>query len=144
MRLRALVWVAGATVVLAAGALAWAGFAPVSPEAREEMHVIPKGTWARRVAGEKFDVLPAEIHLTLGVKDVLVMQNDDDVPQMFGPVLIMPGQNFRLPFGVASRYDFACTAHVNGQLTVFVAPTPGWWQRVRLRVAAVARSAGWS
>ena len=144
MKLRAVLWLAVPLVVSAAGAFAWAGFAPPGEQAREVTHVIAKGTWARRMAGEKLDVLPAEIHLTLDVKDVLVMQNDDDVPQMFGPVLIMPGQNFRLPFRVASRYDFACTAHVNGQLTVFVAPPPQWWQRVQLRAAALARSVGWT
>ncbi len=128
---------------IALGGVAWAGFAPVGDEWREEIHVIPKGTWARRSAGEKFDVLPDEIYLTLGVKDVLVMKNRDDVPQMFGPVLIMPGQSFRLPFGVATRYDFACTAHVNGQLTVFVKPKPEWWELVRLRAAALATSGSW-
>ena len=73
-----------AAIVL--GGIAWVGLAPVSAEFREEIHVIPKGTWARRSAGEKFDVLPSEIFLTLGVKDVLVLKNQDDVPQMFGPV----------------------------------------------------------
>ena len=65
--------------------------------------MIPKGTWARRMAGENLEVLPSEIHLTIGVKDVLVLQNQDDVPQLFGPVLIMPGQSFQLPF--RSRVD---------------------------------------
>jgi hypothetical protein len=131
-------WMMIAGVALAG--VAWAGLAPVGEEWREEVHVIPKGTWARRSAGEKFDVLPDQIHLTIGVKDVLVMKNHDDVPQMFGPVLIMPGQSFRLPFAVATRYDFACTAHVSGQLTVFVKPKPAWWELVQLRAAALATS----
>jgi hypothetical protein len=42
--------------------------------------------------------------LTIGVKDVLVLQNQDDVPQLFGPVLIMPGQSLRLPFARPSRF----------------------------------------
>ncbi len=125
--------IAGATL----GGVAWAGLAPVGDEWREEVHVIPKGTWARRSAGEKFDVLPDELHLMIGVKDILVMKNQDDVPQMFGPVLIMPGQSFRLPFGVATRYDFACTAHVSGQLTVFVKPKPAWWELLNMRFTAL-------
>jgi hypothetical protein len=128
---------------VALGGIAWGALAPVGDEWREEIHVIPKGTWARRSAGEKFDVLPDQIHLTLGVKDVLVMKNQDDVPQMFGPVLIMPGQNFRLPFGVATRYDFACTAHVSGQLTVFVKPKPAWWDLLQLRASTFATSGRW-
>ena len=143
MRIRPRHWLFALLAAIPLGAVAWAGLAPVSPESREEVHVIPKGTWARRSAGEKIDVLPPEIHLTLGVKDVLVMKNHDEVPQMFGPVLIMPGQSFRLPFGVASRYDFACTAHVSGQLTVFVGPMPEWWQLAQLRAAAVMNSGRW-
>lgn len=127
----------------ALGGIAWAGLTPVGEEWREEVHVIPKGTWARRSAGEKLDVLPAELHLAIGVKDILVMKNHDDVPQMFGPVLIMPGQSFRLPFSVATRYDFACTAHVNGQLTVFVNPPPAWWELVQLRATTFVSSGRW-
>ena len=48
----------------------------------------------------------------------------DDVPQIFGPTLMMPGQSFRLPFEVASSYQFACTAHASGQMTVVVDEQP--------------------
>ncbi|HET9405595.1 MAG TPA: hypothetical protein VFO57_13540 [Burkholderiales bacterium] len=135
------VWVPLAAVVF--GATAWAAFAPVGSDSREQVFVIPKGTWARRSAGEKLEVLPSEIRLTLGIKDILVMKNQDDVPQMFGPVLIMPGQSFRLPFGVASSNQFACTAHVSGTLTVTVepAPAPGW-DRLRWRAGAIVNRNG--
>ena len=54
------------------------------------------------------------------MRDVLLLKNLDDVPQIFGPTLMMPGQSFRLPFAVASSYSFACTAHASGQLVVVV------------------------
>ena len=122
-----------------AAATGWAALAPLADDSREEVFVIPKGTWARRSAGEKLELLPSEIRLTMGVKDVLVMKNQDDVPQMFGPVLIMPGQSFRLPFGKPSTYQFACTAHLSGQLVIVVdpAPAPGW-ARLKWRIAALA------
>ena len=124
---------------VACAVAAWGALAPVSVDSAEEVFVIPKGTWARRMAGEKIELLPAKIRLTLGVKDVLVMRNHDDVPQMFGPVLVMPGQSFRLPFRVASTYYFACTAHASGQLTVVVDPEPtAGWARLRWRAAAIA------
>ncbi len=115
-------------------ALGWAAFAPIAPASREEVFEIPRGTFARRMAGGKVDILPDEIHLTLGANDVLLLRNLDEVPQTFGPVLIMPGQSFRLPFAVASRYSFACTAHASGQMSVVVepAPAPGW-QTLRWR-----------
>ena len=85
------------------------------PASRDELFEIPPGTWARRMAGDKVEILPDTIRLTLGINDVLLLRNLDDVPQIFGPALIMPGQSFRLPFEVASTYSFACTAHANGQ-----------------------------
>ena len=83
-----------ATFVL--GATAWAGFAPIKPPPREALFEIPQGTWARRMSGSKIEILPAEIRLTLGLRDILVLRNLDDVPQIFGPTLMMPGQSLRL------------------------------------------------
>ncbi|WIT12693.1 hypothetical protein PFX98_03515 [Paucibacter sediminis] len=116
------------TLTLLLAALAWAALAPLAPARRDELFEIPKGTWARRMAGDQVEILPERIHLTLGANDVLLLRNLDEVPQVFGPALIMPGQSFRLPFEVASSYSFACTAHASGQLSVIVAPhpAPGW------------------
>ena len=121
----------------AALAVAWAASSPVTSDDRDEVFEIPQGTWARRMAGDKVDILPGEVRLTLGIKDVLVLRNRDDVPQVFGPVLMMPGQSFRLPFEVASSYQFACTAHSSGQMTVNVAEGPAiGWERVKWRTSA--------
>ena len=120
----------------------WAGFAPLqAPASREEVFEIPRGTWQRRMAGDKVDILPNEIRLTLGMRDVLLLRNLDDVPQTFGPALMMPGQSFRLPFEVASEYQFACTAHTSGQMTVIVEPRPQWpWQRIEWRIREWSRT----
>ena len=123
------------TAALALGVLAWASFTPVSTESNEQVFEIPRGTWAERMAGNPVEILPDEIRLTLGVRDILVLKNSDDVPQMFGPTLMMPGQTFRLPFEMASEYQFACTAHASGQMTITVEPFPATpWARVRWRV----------
>jgi hypothetical protein len=120
------------------GAITWAAMAPITSASSEEMFEIPKGTWARRMAGNKTDILPSAIHLTLGVKNILVLKNMDDVPQVFGPALMMPGQTFRLPFEVASSYQFACTAHASGQMTVVVAAMPtSPWARLQWRLRAL-------
>ena len=116
----------------------WAAATPVTFDSREELFEIPKGTWARRMAGAKVEILPARIDLTLGLHDVLLLRNLDDVPQVFGPTVLMPGQSFRLPFEVASSYSFACTAHLSGQMTIVVAPQPiSPWERLRWRAAAL-------
>ncbi|MDM4764612.1 hypothetical protein [Pelomonas sp. SE-A7] len=117
----------------------WAALAPIdmpAPEAREQLFEIPAGTWKRRMAGDAVEILPDTLHLRLGVKDVLLLRNRDEVPQVFGPALIMPGQSFRLPFEVASTYSFACTAHASGQMSVVVAPPPAQGlERLRWRMS---------
>ncbi|MYM24611.1 hypothetical protein GTP46_18400 [Duganella sp. FT135W] len=132
-------------LLLAVGALcaaalvltAWAAYAPIALASRDELFEIPAGTYARRAAGDKVEILPPEIHLTHGANDVLLLRNLDNVPQIFGPVLIMPGQSFRLPFETVSVNDFACTAHASGQMRVVVdeMPAAGWprlqWRAVR-------------
>jgi len=138
-RLRKRPWM----VVLAAAALAaaaWAAFTPVTFASREEAFEIPKGTWARRMAGNKVEILPSRVYLTLGIRDVLLLKNLDDVPQIFGPTLMMPGQSFRLPFEMASSYQFACTAHASGQMTVVVDARPDTpWRRLVWRTRRIFR-----
>ncbi len=129
------------TAGCALGLAAWAALAPIRSASREELFEIPKGTWARRMAGEELAILPDEIRLTLGVRDVLVLANRDDVPQIFGPTLMMPGQSFRLPFALASSYQFACSAHASGQMSVIVEPYPSTpWARLRWRVRELLES----
>ena len=114
-------------VLLAAlcGVVGWAGFAPIQRDfARASCSRFRKGTYARRRAGDLVEILPDRIRLTLGLNDVLLIHNLDDVPQTFGPTIMMPGQSFRLPFERAASYQFVCTAHASGQLTIEVEPEP--------------------
>jgi hypothetical protein len=132
----------GLAVVAAAalGAVGWAALAPISFASREEPFEIPKGTWARRMAGNKVEILPSHVYLTVGIRDVLLLKNLDDVPQIFGPTLMMPGQSFRLPFEMASSYQFACTAHASGQMTVVVDERPDTpWRRLVWRTRRIFR-----
>jgi hypothetical protein len=132
---RRLAWVAGALVLLLVFGTLAAALVPIELASRDELFEIPQGTYARRMAGDKIEILPGTIHLTLGLNDVLLLRNADDVPQAFGPALVMPGQSFRLPFATASTYSFACSAHANGQLTVIVEPSPApGWETLRWRL----------
>jgi hypothetical protein len=128
-------WIAAAPLAISLVAIAWAGFAPLRASSREELFEIPKGTYARRMAGDKVEILPSKIRLTLGLNDVLLLRNLDDVPQVFGPTLLMPGQEFRLPFEKAAEYQFACTAHASGQMTIVVDPEPRLpWSKIYWRL----------
>ena len=127
--IKSLIPVAGLALGVVSAALT-----PVSSPTREQLFEIPPGTWARRMAGDPVEILPSQIRLTLGLRDVLVLHNRDDVPQIFGPTLMMPGQSFRLPFAVASSYQFVCTAHASGQMTILVDPFPDTpWARLAWR-----------
>jgi hypothetical protein len=140
--MRYLRWLGALLGVALLGATLWAALAPIRPASRDVAFEIPKGTWARRMAGNKVEILPSRIYLTLGLQDILVLKNLDDVPQVFGPTLMMPGQSVRLPFAVAADYQFACTAHASGQMTIVVEPMPAtaparvWWRLRRLTGAA--------
>jgi len=126
--------VAAALALIVLGGLGWAAFAPAVGASRDAVYEIPRGTSARRLAGEHVDIFPQTIRLTLGLRDVLVLRNADSVPHIFGPTLILPGQSFSLPFATASTYSFECSAHPNGGLKVIVEPGPAaGWERLRWR-----------
>jgi hypothetical protein len=133
-------WLLAAVALLA---LAWVSVAPLEVASRDKAFEIPRGTYARRMAGNPVDILPSQIRLTLGLQDVLLLRNLDDVPQVFGPTIMMPGQSFRLPFEKAAEYQFDCTAHTSGQMTVIVEPEPKWpWQKIRWRVRQLWEQSG--
>ena len=122
--------------------LGWAALAPIRVASRDQIFDIPRGTHARHMAGDRSDILPQTINLTLGVKDVLVLKNNDVAPHIFGPTLVMPGQRFSLPFSQASIYSFQCTAHADGQLNIIVDPEPtAGWRRLRWRWNALMGTA---
>lgn len=132
-------FIVGIFILLLIAVLATA-LAPVGYESREELFEIPNGTWAQRMSGDPVNILPERIYLALGVRDTLVLKNLDEVPQMFGPTLIMPEQSFTLPFNLATEHQFACTAHVSGQMTVIVDPEPTLgWPRFQWRLKKLLR-----
>lgn len=134
-------WLPFSLLALGLAALLWGAFAPIHLASRDKLFEIPKGTWARRMAGDKVEILPSTIRLTLGLRDVLLLRNSDTVPQIFGPVLIMPGQDFRLPFETVSENQFACSAHASGQMTVIVEPLPNpGLGRLQWRLAELAHA----
>jgi len=138
-RRRILGILAGAILIPVVLAALW----PVRFDSREELFEIPKGTWARRMAGDKREYLPPEIYLVVGIHNVLKLKNSDDVPQIFGPTLLMPGQILRIPFTRPSENYFACTAHASGQLVIVVEATPTWpWSRLGWRVRRMLRRLG--
>jgi hypothetical protein len=133
---------AAAVSLLVLGAVLWAALAPIRVASHDELFAIPHGLFARRMAGDKVEILPHTIRLTVGLNDVLLIRNGDEAPHVFGPTIIMPGQSFSLPFERAATYSFVCTAHANGQLNIVVDPNPApGWGRLSWRLGKLTDAA---
>jgi hypothetical protein len=111
--------IAAALLMLAAVPVAYrAGV--LHEEARRLVIVVPPGTAERIAAGDGADAPPHRIELVLGVQDVLVIHNQDDVWHQVGPYRVAPGhmliQRFTRP-GVIRQ---ACTITPNRQVEIVV------------------------
>jgi hypothetical protein len=128
----------GAALALVAFLL-WAALAPLRYPTREHIFLFPHG--AAVLGGENTGLVPAEVRLTLGVRDVLLLRNRDAMPHVFGQVLVLPGHAFRLPFEQAGDYVYACDVAPGHAVTVRVAnhPDPGW-ARLGWRLRALAEA----
>jgi hypothetical protein len=141
LRLRRLLLLGGVLglggCLVAVGWLALAPIAPRPPAEREVLYVIPKGAATRQGSDGQFG-LPSTIRLLLGVRDILVLRNDAEVPMQLGPVRLAPGQNYRLPFHQPGALQLACSFHQGIGFVIFVDPPPRpGWERLRWRL-------GWS
>ena len=124
-----------AAALLLTAIVAWAALAPLPGGAREVVYVIPKGTASRQALGMTPAVLPDVMRFTVGVRDVLVLRNEDDVAATFGPVRLEAGQTYRVPFRTPTRFQLACSVHEGGQVGIVVTAAPRrGWERVQWRV----------
>lgn len=125
----------GLAITFVAVALAaWAAFAPLPQGSREAVYVIPKGTAVQQSLGANPSVLPTVMRFTIGVRDVLVLRNEDDVAATFGPVRLEPGQTYRVPFRAPTSFQLACSVHREGEVGIIVsAPPPRGWERLQWR-----------
>ena len=136
---RAAILAAVVGLPIALAAIAWAAFAPLPAGTHALAFVIPSGTAARLRSGETFSVLPSPIHLTVGVRDVLVLTNDDDVIHQVGPIILGSRQTYRIPFRRPGRFQYACSLHAAGTLALVIDPPPAaGLDRLRWRLGQLA------
>ena len=141
MRRRAAAVAAVVLLVGVLGGLGWAAYAPMPEKGAALTFVIPPGTAARVKAGEPVAVLPSPIHLTVGVRDVLVITNDDEVIHQVGPIILGSRQTYRIPFRKPGRFKYACSLHVSGTLALEIAPPPEpGLERLRWRLGLITPS----
>ena len=128
-------WPLSALAGLLVVGLAWGMLAPLRGGSHELLLEFPKPGMGGALA------VPAEIRLTRGVRDVLLLRNHGSLPVVFGPLKVSPGRDLRLPFGEEGVYRYACPA-VAGRLVrvkVVAAPDPGWG-RLRWRLGNLQQS----
>jgi len=87
--------------------------------------VIPADT----AAGQNSVAFPDEIMLTVGLKDTIVIENQDDELHLFGPFVVAPRSTVTKQFKMPVIYQGACTFHQDRQMTLVVEPAPWdrWW-----------------
>lgn len=135
--LRRLQW---SLAAILGAALLWAALAPLHFPTRERLFVFPRGAAVLR--SQAGPLVPAELRLTLGVRDVLLLRNDDLAPHVFGQVLVLPAHAVRLPFEQPGDYPFACDIAPASTVTVRVLPQPDpGWSRLRWRLSALLEAA---
>jgi hypothetical protein len=122
-------------------ALLWSALAPLRTPSQERSFTFQAPVHGAPPAAARALALPREIRLTLGVQDVLLLRNLDRQPHVFGPLQLLPGQEFRLPFEQAGSYPYACPDVKGGTLTVRVVPLPDpGWERFRWRLQALIQA----
>ena len=87
---------------------------------RNVTFVIPAGDGQAQPAVN----FPDEIVLTLGVRDTIIIENQDDVTHSFGPFVIGPNATLTKRFQTPVTYEGACTFHQNKQMRLIVNPAP--------------------
>lgn len=107
----------------------WAMLAPLRGGSQVLLLAFPPGVQQRGLA------LPAEIRLTRGVQDVLLLHNLDRVPVVFGPLTLAPGRALRLPFEEEGVHDYTCPVVLGGSVRIRLVPAPApGWTRLRWRL----------
>lgn len=93
-------------------------------ELRTITYTIPPGTGQGLNAVD----LPAEIVLTVGLKDTIVIENQDDQLHLFGPFVVGPQATLTKRFDKPQIVQGNCTFHPSRQMKLMVKPAPwqGW------------------
>jgi hypothetical protein len=91
---------------------------------RTVSYVIPPGTNARLANGEEVLDIPEEIVLTVGIKDTLIIENQDNVVHTFGLFTILPQTTLTKRFTTPRVYQNVCTFHENREMKVVVNAAP--------------------
>lgn len=92
--------------------------------AREYRIVIPEGTGTQIAMGEDPGIIPLEINLTLGEKDILVLENHDVQDYLVGGIWVAPFETVRKQFYEPQTFVGLCTVTVGRDLVEIIVSEP--------------------
>ena len=81
-------------------------------------YVIPVGTGERIDAGERIDILPAELQVTVG--ESIRITNDDSRGHVVGVFYVGAGETLTQSFTAPGVLSGECTVHASGVFTLTV------------------------
>lgn len=79
---------------------------------------VPHGTADRIAAGERVELLPARLEVSVG--DTLEIRNLDDAIHEVGPYTVDAGQTLRQTFQSPGTIHGLCSLHPDGAITIVV------------------------
>jgi protein SCO1/2 len=91
---------------------------------REFRIVIPYGTAAQIRMGQDPGVIPLKINLTLGVQDILVLENHDDSDFLVGGIWVAPHETVSKQFYQVQSFVGLCTVTVGNDLVEIIVSEP--------------------
>ena len=97
---------------------------PVDDPTREYRIIIPEGTTAQIAMGNDPGIIPLTINLTIGERDVLVLENHDNSDFLVGGVWVAPYETVRKQFYEAQTFVGLCTVTVGRDLVEIVVVEP--------------------
>lgn len=95
-----------------------------SDPAREYRIVIPEGTFSQIMMGTDPGIIPLKIELTLGEKDVLVLENHDNADYLVGGIWVAPYETVRKQFYQPQSFIGLCTVTVGRDLVEIIISEP--------------------
>ena len=95
-----------------------------SDPAREYRIVIPEGTNQLIMMGQDPGIIPLEINLTLGERDILVLENHDNADYLVGGIWVAPNETVMKQFYEAQTFVGLCTVTVGRDLVEIIITDP--------------------
>lgn len=83
-------------------------------------YVIPMGTGAQLDAGERVEIIPADLQVRVG--EVLRIINEDNRGHVIGAFYVAAGETLRQRFASPGVLEGECSVHPSGSFTLTVNP----------------------